>query len=296
MEEPSLRSSKLALAGGVAATLLIGAAGFLLGRSTTEREPVAAPPPPVVAAAPALPPAPVEEERGVLDRGDLIALAAAAADAAASGRGVPPEVLAANGRRFELRLPFGCDGPANETSQAPMRWRYDPAEQVLRVQVVPIVWTAADWPTAAATPDVEAVEGFWVARPWSASEACTAAAASPQATGTDPVTLPGQTLAIAQFFAAGDTRQGRRDGRPFQTSKRVAPAELAAAAGFRLRLSGRIGNVPGGGPAQCRQPGGPEQRPICVVAATMDEVALENPTNGEILATWNLDRPNATDG
>lgn len=295
MEEPSLRTSKLALAGGLAATLVVGGGGFLLGRSTTEREPVVAPPAPIVASAPVPTPAPAEEPRGVLGRSDLIALAAAAADAASAGGAASPEIMAANGRRFEVRLPFGCDGPADEGSEAPMRWLYDAAEEVLRVHVAPIVWTTADWRAAGAPLDAEAIEGFWVARSWTSSEACPPVATRPQVTGAEPVTLAGQTLALAQFFAAADTRQGRRGGRPFQTSTRIAPDAFDQSRGLRLRLSGRIGTVPGGGPALCRQPGGAEQRPICVIAVTIGEVAIENPSNGEALATWNLDRPNAGD-
>lgn len=300
MEEPSLRTSKLALAGGLAAILLVGGGGFLLGRGTTQRETIVAPPVPVVAKLPqATPPTPdetPEEGRGVLTRSDLIALAAAAADAASGGRPATPQI-AANGRRFEVRLPFGCGGPAEQGSAAPMLWRYDRDEEVLRVSVSPTVWTPADWATSAermggAEPlAAEAVEGFWIARSWSSAEACPAVTAQPQVTGTEPVTLPGQTLALAQFFAA-DTRQDRRADRPFQTSKRIAAADFDAGQGLRLRLSGRIDTLSGRGPVLCRQPGGPEQRPICVIAVTIGEVGIELAT-GETLATWNLDRPNA---
>jgi len=63
----------------------------------------------------------------------------------------------------------------------------------------------------------------WIARPWTSSEACPLAADQVPVAGTELVTLPEQTLAVAQFFARGAARQGRRDGQPFETSKRVRP-------------------------------------------------------------------------
>lgn len=279
--------------------LLVGAGGFLLGRGTTGREPAIAPPSPVAAPgsvavpAPASPPA-GEEPRGILGRADLLALAATAADAAASGRDASAELRPAAGRRFAMRLPFGCAGPAGEGSEAATGWRYDEGEGVLRVRAAPITWMAEDWRTAAGPVAADAIEGFWVSRPWTSSEACPSVSGNPLAAGTEAVTLPGQTLGVAQFFTADGSRQGRRDGRAFETSARIAPEAVNAGAGFRLRLSGRIDRIPAIGqaanrPVLCRQPGGPEQRPICVIAVTLDEVAIERGADGEALATWNID-------
>lgn len=284
MKEPSPRSSRLALAGGLVAVLLVGGGGFLLGQKAAERPAeidahahVASPPPiPVV----------TEATRRSMGRADLIALASAAADASASGSAAPADVRNAAGRRFELRLPFGCGGPAGADSDAPMRWRYDEGAKALRLHVAPVSWMPSDWWPDAVPAGVEAIEGFWIARPWTASEACPAADERPVATGTDPVTLPGQTLAVAQFFGGEGARQGRRDGKPFTAVVRMAPDAVRADLGFRVRLSGHFARVPGAGPALCRQPGGTEQRPICVIGATVDEVAIENPATGETLATW----------
>lgn len=289
MKEPSLRSSRLALASGMAAILIVGGGGFLLGRSTSERPAVVASPLPIVVPAPAPSPITTDAARRVLNRADLIALAATAADAASAGRATPAEIISAEGRRFEVRLPFGCGGPAAKGSDAAMRWRYDENEGVLRVHVAPVVWAPEDWWTAP-PPSVEAIEGFWIARPWSSSEACPAATGEASVAGAESVTLPGQTLAVAQVFVAGGARQGRRDGKPFETSARLAPDSFDGSRGLRVRLAGRIGGVPGGGPALCRQPGGAEQRPICVIAVAIDEVAIEHPVTGETLATWSVDR------
>src|SRR5690606_18188098 len=49
MDEPSPRSSRLVLAGAVGVALVVGGAGFLLGRTTLEPSPAAVPPPVVKA-------------------------------------------------------------------------------------------------------------------------------------------------------------------------------------------------------------------------------------------------------
>lgn len=284
MEEPSPRSSRLALAGALAAAIVVGGAGFLLGRGTVERPPPVAAPP-IVAPAPTPSPEPVSN--GVLGRADLIALAATAADAAAAGRDPDPDIAKADGRRFELRLPFGCDGPAGEDSTAAMRWRYDAEDGTLRVHVDPVIWTAQDWVPRDPT-GIEAIEGFWIARPWTSGEACPVGGAQPAAIGAEPVTLPGQTLALGQVFLADGPRGGKRDGKPYEVVVRVSESELDTSSGFRLRVSGRIAGSLGAGPVRCRQPAGPEQRPICLVGVVMDEVAIENAASSKTLATWSL--------
>lgn len=292
MEEPSPRKSRLILAGGLTAIIVVGGVGFLLGRATTEPAQIVVAPP---AAAPkaAPDPAPISS---VLGRSDIMALASAAADAAAAGRAPGPEVAQAAGRRFELRLPFGCNGPAPESSDAGMRWRYDAADQALRVHVDPVSWSADDWWPRDTPEEVDAIEGFWISRPWTSSEACPASGQTPSAAGSEPVMLPGQTLAIGQMFFASGGRGGRRDGEPYEAVVRVPENQLSASKGFHLQLSGRIARTPGGGPVQCRQPERPEQRPVCLISVVIDEVAIENAASGAPLATWDVSARDAPRG
>ncbi|RYG27928.1 MAG: hypothetical protein EON93_19550, partial [Burkholderiales bacterium] len=140
MEEPSPHSSRIALAGGLAAAIILGGAGFLLGRSTGEPETVVVTKTAPLAPAADLPPPPP----ALLGRGDLLKIAADASDALASGRsaeGVPEQI---EGKRFEIRMPFGCNGPAEENSGLAMRWRYDEASAALRLHVAPVNWNAQD--------------------------------------------------------------------------------------------------------------------------------------------------------
>ena len=281
MREPTPRNSRLAIAASLLAMLAIGGGGFLLGRAA---QPAAAPAGNGVAPAP--PPAPPpSEEPGTLVRADLVALAAQAADATASGAPAPRALADAVGRRFELLLPFGCRGPDEGTGGTPLRWHYDEDEEVLRIQARPTTWAPPDWGIAAAG-GIEAIEGFWIARPWASGGECPPDAGRPAATGSEPVTLPGQTLAVAQFFAGDAPREAQRGARPFELVRRLPKARLDASRGFRMRLLGRIGQIPGGGPVRCVQPGGIDQRPICVIAVTLAEVRAENPVDGTVLATW----------
>lgn len=285
MEEPSPRSSRLALAGAALAVIVVGGGGFLLGRMTTQREPVAIAPP---VAAPVLKAAPEPVSSGVLGRADLLALAAAAADAAAAGRDPGSAMAQADGRRFELRLPFGCNGPAAQDSEAAMRWRYDAKARALRISVEPVTWVAQDWWQSEIPASVEAIEGFWIDRPWTSSEACPELSGQPAAGGAEPVTLPERTLALGQIFFAGGGRGAKREGKPYEAVIRIAEREPQAAKGFRVRISGRIARAGGVGPVRCRQSAGAEQRPICLVTVVMDEVAVENGATDETLATWRL--------
>lgn len=280
MQEPSIRTSRLAIAGGLVAAIALGAAGFVIGRSTA---PQPEPAPPVVAAPPTSPATTASE--GALRRAELIDLATQAADALTLGEPVPDHVQAAAGQRFELLLPFGCSGP-NESGPT-MRWHYDETNEALRVTVEPTSWDPGQWGLADASR-FEVAEGFWVTRPWSSSESCPQGG-SPVPPDTDAITLPGQTLAIAQFFGDAAHRDARRDGRPYETVKRVPVANFDGSRGFVLRATGRIDTIPGSGPVHCVQPGGAEQRPVCVIAVRMDEVAIENPLTGDVVASWRSD-------
>lgn len=281
------------MAGGLAAVILVGGGGFLLGRGTTERAPLEIPAPAVVPVSePAPDPGPA---RGVLGRTDLVALASLAADAAAARRNPGAEIADADGRRFELRLPFGCDGPASEESSAAMRWRYDEEENVLRIHVAPLVWAAEDWWADGAPTGIDRIEGFWIMRPWTSSEDCPVGDDQPPATGADAVTLPGQTLALGQIFFSEDARDATNTSRPYQAVVRVPAGELDTSEGFRLRISGRIVDLSRSGAVRCRQPAGADQRPICLIVTALDEVAIENAAMSETLATWSVAQPATPD-
>lgn len=284
MQEPSLRTSRLVIAGGLVAAIALTAGGFLVGRATS---PVSVQPDPAPTTAP-VPAAPPAERPRVLKRADIIAAANRAADAYAAGRPLPAELDDLAGRRFELLIPFGCEGPSPPESIAALRWEYSLEEQTLRVNVAPTRWRAADWGlNASEGPGSGGGEGFWITRPWTSSESCPPQRGSALAADAQPITLPGQTLAIAQFTPASpDPDQART----FDLVKRIALERSGPDQGFRVRLTGRIQARPFGTPVRCRQPAGAEQRPICVVTASFEELSVEMAASGEVLGTWPLSR------
>ncbi|RXD06660.1 hypothetical protein EQZ23_00600 [Sphingomonas sp. UV9] len=294
MHEPSPRTSRLVVAGSAAAFILLGGGGFLLGRSTAPT-----PPPPAitpaavpVAAPVAVPEAPVAR---VLSRADIIEIANAAADATSSGAKMPKRVAAAEGAQFEVDLPFGCDGPAAETSREPFRWRYDGESSSLRISVAPAVFDPGEWlgkplsgsaGTTSPAASEEAIEGFWIARPWSSRGTCEAGSPTTVPLGIDAVTLPGQTLGLAQIFTDQDSKNARRSGKPYESVRRIGENDLKIDQGLRVRLRGRVARFPDGSTVRCRQPAGKEQRPICLVAVSFDDVGIENPSTQDTIATW----------
>jgi hypothetical protein len=230
----------------------------------------------------------------VLARADLIGIANAAADAASSGQALPRSVSGVDAQRFEIYLPFGCEGPAPEDSNAPLRWRYDADTSSLRIFVKPVSWDPEEWlrespaaggedKSAAAS---EAIEGFWISRPWSSRETCEPGAASTAPRGIDAVTLPGQTLGLAQIFTSEDSRNARRDGKPYESVLRLKQNDFQVDEGLRVRLRGRITQFPDGATVRCRQPAGQELRPVCLVAVTFDDLSIDNPATQETIATW----------
>jgi len=293
MHEPSPRTSRLVVAGSAAAIVLLGGGGFLLGRSTAPL-----PPPAVVTPLPEPVAVPLIAETPaarILSRADIIAIANSAADATSSGTKMPQSANPTDGTRFEIALPFGCDGPAAEDSRQPFQWRYDEKSSSLRVSVAPAVFDPQEWlgelsseagRSKSPGEREEAIEGFWIARPWSSLETCEAGAAHSAPLGIDAVTLPGQTLGLAQIFTSEDSRNARRGGKPYESVRRMDKNDLNIDQGLRVRLRGRIARFPDKSTVRCRQPAGKEQRPVCLVAVSFDEVVIENPSTQETIATW----------
>ena len=232
------------------------------------------PPPPVPIAAPAV--------LATLDRTDLLALAAKAADAYASNVAMPAEIGAATGRRFDLVLPFGCEAAGAMESPGTMRWRFDAKTATLRVTVDPTTWRSDEWSGADATDGDAGLRGFWIARPWSTATGCAGLRQPSAEVGSAPVLLPGQTVAIARLIDAGDVAKAR----PYEVVQRSAAGDFDPEQGFQLRITGRVQSLSGAAPVKCVQPGGGEQRPLCVITASFAEASIENPKSGAVLANW----------
>lgn len=268
-----------------AITLLVAAivGWWMFARPEPAIDTRAAPAAPQAKPAPAAPvKPPVLATPPALGRADLIAAAERAAAAFALGRPAPAENVALAGRRFELLLPFGCGGAADSAEEiGDFGWFYDGARGTLRAQATPQIWTEAPWAAAlAGSREVEAIEGFWIRRPWIRDAACPVPADE-----ADGPTLPNETVGIARLFEPDSRRATRRNGEPYRLTAKMSAEELPGADGLRLVIEGRLAADPARQPVACWS-AGPDRRPICILIARIERVAITRSDGVTTLAEW----------
>lgn len=219
-----------------------------------------------------------------LDRNAILsAIARAASDYAA---GTAPATDALAGRPFDISIAFGCDGAqaASEEGDGLGRWSRGSDPETIRLSLTPGDW-ARSAPIAGAGQDSwEAVEGFWIPRPWMSADGCPSIRAAPLVDG--PVAPSPQTAGLAAVFEKGGSRLGRRNGRAYTHTVRASgdTPPTAPADGYRVRLQGRIAAFPDGRAIRCRA-ALPDQRPVCVAAVELDRVAFQT-AMGDVLSEW----------
>ena len=241
-----------------------------------------------------------------LDRAALMMAVARAGSAAATGEDDRERQRELDGKRFELRLRFGCPGPGAAAGEGARRWSFDEKRRVLRISV------AAD--IGKATPAIgdvgapyEAVEGFRITLPWMLSAACPVSAsrdAAPAAVddgkldegsgGDDKDGRPSEAVSvkvmvpfvgIAQFFTQSDARTHRRGQRPYEVTKTLTTEETPSASGYDLILSGRLKRLGEGRVITCALKAS-NSPPDCVIAAEFDNVSIVRGDNAEQLGRW----------
>jgi hypothetical protein len=212
----------------------------------------------------------------VLDRAELLVAVGSAAAAFAAGAPPPQQAAALEGRRFALKLPFGCGWPQTEAGRT--GYRLDPVRGTLKVTVAAEDLSKTPWAALLADGrEVEAVEGFWIRRPWMAAEACPAVAARPGGAPSPEV------VGLAEVFVAGGSRVLRRGARAYEVTRRHPGDRPPPAGGFRVAVEGRIAQA-GGRPIRCSADH-PDQRPVCLALVEFDRVAIEDAA-GETLGAW----------
>ncbi len=259
----------------------LAATGLVL--AACDREPV---PPPAAPAepVPAAPPAPVLIP--ALDRAGLLDALSDAAAAYAAGQ-APREQDPLVGRQFSIRSAFGCAGPDPRAGEAPgdglARWSWDETRETIRLTLTPGDWSDSALVAGTGDDSWEAVEGFWIPRPWMTGDGCPSVRPDPLA---GPSTPSPQTAGLAAVHEAGGSRLGRRNGRAFSyTIRPEGDAPLARPAdGWRVQMEGRFVAFPDGRAVRCRA-AGPNQRPVCVAAVQMDRVAFLT-ADGTTLGEW----------
>lgn len=219
-----------------------------------------------------------------LGRADLIAAFARASDAVAAGQPLADANRQLVGRMFSVKLPFGCGGEANNERSEWAAWTFDRNRQTLKLIASPERWADADWvKTISGGMPHEAVEGFWIDRPWTSSDACPDGntAAYADLAGSDER----QTFGIAQFFAPDSPRTFQRGGRPYSHTIRVDDATEMEGRSYHLAVSGRVAAFPDGQPIHCVADF-PDRRPVCLMAVELARVSFEDPRDGSVLVEW----------
>ena len=259
-----------------------------------------------------------------IDRSSLLAAVTEAASATAAGTELPESIRSLDGRQFEIRIRFGCRGPAADLAERWLGWSFDPEARRIRVRAMPTI--SSDEPLVERIGDerIEAVEGFWIPRPWLLVPVCPAAAAVRRATpeeqeqaaeGQEQESQPAATnrtqeepqsaeaadepavdrvgeplpaaprIGIAQFFTREDPRSRRRNMRPYQAAHTLPEGQALSSQGYNLVLSGRLRALPDRGVIHCISRGA-DTPPECIVSAEFLRVWIEQPDTREIIAEW----------
>lgn len=234
-------------------------------------------------------PAPLTVAERPLDREALLLAALRAASAFSAGSDDSETQAKLDGKRFELRIRFGC---ANGTDEA-RGWRFDEANRTLRLRVTPDISEADPVAAEIAGEQFETVEGLWLRRPWLLTATCPAdslpaGGEAGEAIDKSEPTASGaaaRMVGLAQFFSPTDSRTTRRRQRPYEATKILEEGQAPSAKGYDFVLSGRLRALPSRRVIACLAKA-PEEPPACIISVHVDRAWLERPDNRELIAEW----------
>ena len=253
----------------------------------------------------------VPRPRPPLDRTALLGAVAEAASATAAGAEMPEAVRALDGRQFELRIRFGCRGPVTDLGDRWLGWSFDSERRRIRVRARTTISKDDPIVERIGAEGFEAVEGFWIPRPWLLQPVCPAGAAlqpaaeqqqqpeepkqqqtadqqpaqtSPEDQERAPAPRPPR-IGIAQYFTKEDPRTRRRDSRPYEASHTLDEGKAISPQGYDLVLAGRLRALPGRGVVECSARG-PDSPPECIISAEFLRVWIEQPGTRDVIAQW----------
>jgi hypothetical protein len=219
----------------------------------------------------------------ILDRLALLEATARAASAHAAGKALDADSKDLAGRRFELVLPLGCNGPLPEGGPVENGWRYDLANGVLHVAFPSNVMGVSEnliesGRIGGATGELG--RSFWIKREWLREAVCPLDGTQETADliGDEP------SVAIAEIVEAEAPRSNDGEGRDYRVSKRVDVDQAPDTQGLRIIVSGRL-TAEDNGPIQCLSTH-KDRRPSCVILARFDRVALTNASMTQIYGEW----------
>jgi len=240
-----------------------------------------------------------------LDRETLLLAALRAGSARASGIDDSGDQVKLAGRRFELRIRFGCPTGAGALDASP-GWMasFEEPRRILRLRVDPDINEETPLLRDAAEGAFEDASGFWLRRPWMLTASCpplppapepspsasTTPSDKPAAKTTDKSPPPPEPaisfprVGIVQGYTADDPRT-HRARQAYEVTRRLAADLQPSTKGYDLVLAGRLRRLPQGKVITCRQ----EQRdqpPACLVTVAFDRIALTSGDTGEEVADW----------
>lgn len=262
----------------------------------------------------AVPSLPIPTPEPPLGRSDLLLAAIDAASDYAAGADDSERQKELAGKKFLFRIRFGCDGPSSDSKIAPFGWSLNEQTGALKAQATPDL-SLENAPIAKLAGETyEAVEGFWIRRPWLLTATCpkrpkpaepplappeeakappTATKeskakapepASPAAEAAKPADSQDFAVGIAHFFTQSDPRTARRSGRPYEVTKRLKEGNRPSG-GFDLVVSGRLTALPNGRVIACTR-SKPDVRPTCVISVEFGTVSIERVDTHEKLGEW----------
>lgn len=213
----------------------------------------------------------------------LMAATEAASDFAAGIEGVEQQ-RSLKGQPFSFRIRY-C---GSQVADPAFRIAFDAKRGVFRAAARPDIDLSAPLVRSLVPQPVEAVEGFWIARPWVLDAACPTAD-QPEtgdetevASDTPDVPVVRQpTVGIAEFFDGQSARTLRREGRAYEATHKV-DADLKGV-GVDLVLEGRLKEVKGR-TVLCTG-GKVDTPPTCIVSVEFDRIRLEL-DDGRLLGEW----------
>ena len=226
----------------------------------------------------------------------MLQAVAIAASATALGQDDINAQRGLDGKRFDVRIRFGC----TTVVAAPFNVRFGEEDRTLRVRAAPDMTLKDPAVAPLSSQSIEAVEGFWLRKPWLLQDGCPVMSNPQRTTETKPAVsqtprvvtgnaarpaVYSQRVGIAQFFTEADSRTSRREARPYDLSKVLAENEAPSPVGYNLVLSGRLRRLPDGRVISCRV-ADVDAPPECVVSAEFDRVRIENPGTRNILGEW----------
>lgn len=215
----------------------------------------------------------------VLDREALLQEIFRAASAAAVGADDREAQAELSGRQFIFRLPFACEAATEEEAAEGLQWSFDTSIQTLKVRAAYDISAENRVIKSLGGNQYEAVQGFWVGRPWVLTASCSPGSASARWGQGESA-----EIGLAQFFSKTDSRLERRS-RPFEIVQKVAVEDAPGEKGLNLVLAGRLKSLADGTVIKCVA-GNPDVRPVCVASVEFDRVTIENAQTQSSLAEW----------